>query len=58
MLRKKVTAKTAFDITLFAAAVYVIYNHGQQMNDALQNMIPSEESLRREQAAMQAQMQA
>ena len=50
MFQKKVTAKTAFDITLFAASVYVIYNYGQQMNDMLQNMIPSEESLRREQA--------
>jgi len=28
MLRKKMSAKTAFDLTLFAASVFVIYKYG------------------------------
>ena len=33
MLQKKVSARTAFDVTLFAASVWVIYKYGQSFNN-------------------------
>lgn len=46
MLRKKMSAKTAFDLTLFAASVFVIYKYGQNMNDYISEFVPSEASMR------------
>ena len=58
MLQKKVSARTAFDVTLFAASVYVIYKYGQSMNTYINDFVPSEASMRQQMAEMQAQMQA
>ena len=58
MLQKRVSAKTAFDVTLFAASVYVIYKYGQNMNTYINDFVPSEASMRQQMAEMQAQMQA
>jgi len=54
ILQKKLSARAAFDVTLFAASVYVIYKYGQDMNNYMQEFIPSEASMRAEMAQMQA----
>ena len=46
MLQRRVTAKLAFDVTLFAGCVYIIYKYGQNMNDFIQETVPSEASMR------------
>ena len=48
----------AFDVTLFAAGVFVIYKYGQNMNNYINDFVPSEASMRQQMAEMQAQMQA
>ena len=46
MFQKKVSSKVAFDVALFAASVFVIYKYGQNMNDYIQEFVPSEASMR------------
>ena len=46
MLQKKVSARTAFDVTLFAASVWVIYKYGQSFNTYINDFVPSEASMR------------
>lgn len=45
-LRKKLSMKVAFDVTVFGAAVFVIYKFGKPANDMISEMVPSEASMR------------
>ena len=58
VLQKRVSFKMAFDVTLFAAGVFVIYKYGKNMNDMINEIVPSEASMRAQMAEMQARMQA
>ena len=47
-----------FDVAFFTASVVIIVKFGKQMNQMMQDFVPSEASLRQQMAQAQAQMQA
>ena len=47
-----------FDMAFFTASVLVVVKLGKQMNDMMQDFVPSEASLRQQMAEAQAQMAA